>query len=509
MFCKKCGTQLADGASFCPECGTPVNALPTSEITSPEAPAEPEAPKKKKKANKKVIGGIVGGICAVVLVAVIVIGASWRNIAHAAMGEVDYYLWREGATLMDMFSTDALDDIMTAQDFSSDTKAKMYFPVEDMTISGDVAMSHQNNGNQTVAVATPAMEYDGESIKIGTYELNCKDGVLGISAEEITDAQIVIDFVNGVMGGFSSGSGSISASDFSDIDVKQTAKTLGTIIKNAEDETLGDCITKGRQELDGKKYSTVELTVDGKTAVEFLRAVVDGIMADPEAEELFTEYLQMGIDAYTQFTYDDEISSADELIDLMLNGLDNAAENAADDELIYTIFYGSKDSIVNRRVEIPAEDFSMDIKTVTEKNKTSLSIECDYFNAKLEKAEKDNSVTYRFDLSGEELSVQIEAEDLRVEKCSGVNVVLGDIEAYIAGISFNLNASLNGDSYDISSDAAEFDEDLFDISLSTLLSTEPDMSSFKQPDISNGVSFEEFAERFEEDFEEYIYNSIY
>ncbi|MBQ4001562.1 MAG: zinc ribbon domain-containing protein [Lachnospiraceae bacterium] len=29
MFCPKCGSQVADGASFCPACGNPLNAMPT------------------------------------------------------------------------------------------------------------------------------------------------------------------------------------------------------------------------------------------------------------------------------------------------------------------------------------------------------------------------------------------------------------------------------------------------------------------------------------------------
>ncbi|MBQ7601008.1 MAG: zinc ribbon domain-containing protein, partial [Lachnospiraceae bacterium] len=29
MFCPKCGSQVADGASFCPACGNPLNVMPT------------------------------------------------------------------------------------------------------------------------------------------------------------------------------------------------------------------------------------------------------------------------------------------------------------------------------------------------------------------------------------------------------------------------------------------------------------------------------------------------
>lgn len=510
MFCKNCGNQLADGTAFCSNCGTPVNTTPTAEI-APDTATQPDMPKKAKKTNKRVIGGVVGAICAVVLVAVIVVGASWRNIAHAAMGEVDYYLWREGATIIDVLSTDALKDIMTAQNFSSQTEAKIDIPDEEMGISVDLDMSYEKSSKQMVAVAEPVLIFDGESAPIGSYKIDYKNKVLGVSAPDITDAQVVIDFMNFVMSGSAGAvSGNSNRFNFSDIDVKETVKILGTIIKDAEDDVLKDNITKGKQELDGKKYSTVELKIDGTTAIEFATSVVNGIMDNPEAKELFTSYIQMGIDAYAPFSYDIQDLDADDVIDLIRDSLDEAAEYATEDEIIYTVFYGSKDSIVNRRLEIPDEDFSIDIKTIIGKNKTSLDVSCDYFTAELEKTEENSSVTYRFDMSGENLSdIQIEAEELRVEKCSGVNVVLGDIEVYCAGLSINLNASLNGNSYDISSDASEDGYDLYDVSSSTTLNTNPDMSDFVQPDIKNGVDIEEFVERFEEDFEEFIYNSLY
>jgi RNA polymerase subunit RPABC4/transcription elongation factor Spt4/type II secretory pathway pseudopilin PulG len=54
-FCKNCGTQLAEGAAFCPSCGTPAPAPnvegaavvpepPAAPVEAPEIPAAPEAP---------------------------------------------------------------------------------------------------------------------------------------------------------------------------------------------------------------------------------------------------------------------------------------------------------------------------------------------------------------------------------------------------------------------------------------------------------------------------------
>ncbi len=53
MYCKKCGTEIAENAKFCESCGTPVEAVPvqlekTPEVTQTEQKAE-NTPKKKKR----------------------------------------------------------------------------------------------------------------------------------------------------------------------------------------------------------------------------------------------------------------------------------------------------------------------------------------------------------------------------------------------------------------------------------------------------------------------------
>ena len=47
MYCKNCGTQIVDNASFCPQCGAAQEGAPTATAVINEKPV------KKKKSAKK------------------------------------------------------------------------------------------------------------------------------------------------------------------------------------------------------------------------------------------------------------------------------------------------------------------------------------------------------------------------------------------------------------------------------------------------------------------------
>ena len=67
MFCGKCGTQIPDGAAFCPSCGNAVAAQPAVNQ------AETVTALPKKKVNTNTIVGIVAVAAVVVAVAIILI----------------------------------------------------------------------------------------------------------------------------------------------------------------------------------------------------------------------------------------------------------------------------------------------------------------------------------------------------------------------------------------------------------------------------------------------------
>ena len=71
MFCKNCGTQLKEGAKFCPKCGTPVTPMPGAGQAGPGAGQPPHQGPAAGKASKIpifAIGAIVILVVAVILI---------------------------------------------------------------------------------------------------------------------------------------------------------------------------------------------------------------------------------------------------------------------------------------------------------------------------------------------------------------------------------------------------------------------------------------------------------
>lgn len=62
MFCKNCGTELPDGAGFCPSCGTPAGADAPKTAGEPaqptQQPAQPTPPAANRKS--KIAAGLLG-----------------------------------------------------------------------------------------------------------------------------------------------------------------------------------------------------------------------------------------------------------------------------------------------------------------------------------------------------------------------------------------------------------------------------------------------------------------
>lgn len=68
MFCSKCGTEIPEGASVCPNCGAAASSIEaTNEVTKNNKP-----PKKKMSKGKKAL--VIVGVIAALLIFIGIIG---------------------------------------------------------------------------------------------------------------------------------------------------------------------------------------------------------------------------------------------------------------------------------------------------------------------------------------------------------------------------------------------------------------------------------------------------
>ena len=97
-FCESCGTQMADGAAFCPQCGKAAGQAGATGTSSPPAPALPASYGSGKVQMKKVAANVLIAL----FVLLIVSASSQAGKTHikaggpgdvaGALGELTGYL---------------------------------------------------------------------------------------------------------------------------------------------------------------------------------------------------------------------------------------------------------------------------------------------------------------------------------------------------------------------------------------------------------------------------------
>ena len=115
MFCGKCGTQIPDGAAFCPSCGNPsgtqnqANPQPTANA-QPTAYAQPAAATQKKISTNTIIGiaAVAAVVIAVAVILICVFAGGGGSGANSPEAVVEKYV---KATIIDMDADAFLDCI--------------------------------------------------------------------------------------------------------------------------------------------------------------------------------------------------------------------------------------------------------------------------------------------------------------------------------------------------------------------------------------------------------------
>ena len=146
MFCKNCGTQMADDAAFCPNCGARNGAQPV-------VPQQQMQPVAAKRPNGKLIGIIAGGVAAlavIIVACVLIFGGS-----GASSKPFDAL-------------TDGLVKTLKSDGFDISVRANTG---EKIKLNGSIALNHKK---KTASFEVTYSE-DGDKETIRCYENNINE----------------------------------------------------------------------------------------------------------------------------------------------------------------------------------------------------------------------------------------------------------------------------------------------------------------------------------------------
>lgn len=517
MFCKNCGVYNTDDSVFCTKCGAnlkeesgnaenveqqgytpePVNIQPP--YTPPQGNVNnyqmqpPEEPK-KKKGKKKAVKGII-----IALVVIIVIGIvalfSWTSIARAAVGNMDFYLWRESKNIVSLLDTGVFDNLSHTQTFDSDTDVKIGYDGDEL-VSGGAEMSYDKEKHSTAA--TVNIEYEGEKIPV---TINYCDGKISVASKDILgDADIYLDLNDlstldpTTQSNANSGAGSTQSYD---IDYDKTVlneearekviAALPEIIKKAEKDTLSKNTKTKIGFVDGKPCTIVTIDATAADWAEFVDALWENCKDDDDLMEVIESTVDaVGIiNGYT----------ADDLLDEFDKSIDDMVEYADDDiSTTFTVAYSLTGNIVQRTVSVNADDEEEYVATLNSnmsgKNK-QLSFEL------TNDGEVSHELSYDVSTKGNKLNgaikysqyskyygdntLDIKLEDVGVEKCNSVYVPVGKLTAN-DGANFNLNVEADSSKdYSISVKGTADGSDFYG-TVDSELSDKADLKDFEEPE---------------------------
>lgn len=145
MFCGNCGTQIADGASFCPNCGAPAESQPQEQSQPQVAPV----PAKAGKVSNKTIGilaAVVAAILVIVLCTSLFGGGSPEKVACQYMEAgltMDYDTLKKNSAIdVDKFLEDAIEALADESDMSV---KEVYEELEEMLEEEGIEISIRSN----------------------------------------------------------------------------------------------------------------------------------------------------------------------------------------------------------------------------------------------------------------------------------------------------------------------------------------------------------------------------
>lgn len=500
MICKICGEKINDNSKFCPNCGAETSIFYNE--TSEKAIEVP-----KKRNGRKVFIGLAVFLFVIVLCGV-VIAALLPKIQMAVMGESTYYIYQESKNVSSLLTSETISDLRHPEAYSAKSVAKANF-------SGDEYVSEILNSMQ----ATATVNYDKASATVNS-DLSLEDdgnNIFTLNGDYIDSKFIIgsdlmrsqLAFDNPLLkvlkSDDSASNNALKSDDYgnyedealiinylSEVDTEELLKVSRKILK----ENVDSKATSSKQNINGKNANMITFTFSGSDLDGLSAAFIDELMNNdklaPVAEKICKAYYRY------YFGYDQYDASVTALESFKNDFQENSPISQFINQVTFSYACDSRGNILYRGFIVDYGDYQTEGKIYTTfdgKDVASLNAEIkpdsDF--------DKGISISFSKTVSGGSTNVDLKYSDMdntefsinisnmRSEKCSGVPVLLGTCKMNLFSegdemFDVTANATNLVDKYDISVQGSIYGEASFEGTVSTSLSTEPNVTNTVAPE---------------------------
>ncbi|MGN1160795.1 MAG: zinc ribbon domain-containing protein [Candidatus Fimenecus sp.] len=497
MFCPKCGANNPEDVKFCGVCGEPLNAVkenaPVKENVGfnngvqPQGEAAAAVKKKKPKKKKGVIAGVV---IAVVLAVAALCFAFWPRLARLAVGEAKFYFMSEARTVKSVFESSAVEKAFEAQSVGADAKLKLTIDGEELECGNIKLAVDEDSGKMKLSADVPVTEDGEETISV---RIDYADGIMTLSVPDLSEECVSVDLAQ-------------YEKLAKDKDTsKQLTNTLNDTLSAIQKDVLkGDRVESVRYELDGKKYSAAQFTIDDEAVNEMAKIVLNEFVKSDFVKGYVEDTLDMVKEQSPELAEELEGFDFNAQVDELIEEIDEYPAEF-DEELVYTVCYSGSGKVVARVAEI--EDYTVTLVTDIGSKETKIRFTEEYdgekefefeLNAKTEKGAISGSAKYTefWTYEGEERSEEtsVKFSDVKAVSCGGVYVLTGkaSLTLYDEKVG-TLTASADGDKYTITVETdPESEYEDFKAELTATLTSSPDVSDVKTVAPKDAITVEEF-----------------
>lgn len=391
MFCKKCGSEVNDGAAFCPKCGT---ALKSTTQKAPEQKSQPIMPMPEPKMGNMAQGTsgvsddgqkgsikkglIIAGIAAAaVLILLIANAARINNFVHRTFSSPEkYYQFVEEKTVKELsdhagewYDSYVLDSL-NFYNKSVEGELTVELGKDGQEFVGllglagvDVSWLESMKISADTAVKDDTVAYDisfslnGSDIISGNMKMDMEKGMAYFQIPELNKTYLGVDMTEAGYGAYDS--------DFLAEFQESNKKLLQACPDQAEVEKLTkrymmlalgcvDNVSKSKETLkvEGveQKCTVLKVTIDSDTMQDMAQVVLEKMRDDKDIKSLMESVLLAGSEAVDEDVDIDEVyEEFQDTIDEILDELEYLSY--MDEKIVMKVYVDGKGEIKGRSID--------------------------------------------------------------------------------------------------------------------------------------------------------------